>query len=165
MNGEFTFQACRFLTPGDKLCIPFLAFALGTTMNFSVFLLSCARSWSCSCEDALTEPLQKILPSASPSQRKLFRQRLRITNTVCRLDRTRSTSRLATLKRSLSRWQRFKPNRSALRRCRQSLPSQCPLVERWRDTDCTPAVALFSDFQSRANLASCCCPEIAPQNR
>jgi len=28
----------RFLAPGEKLCIPFFAFALGTTMNFSAFL-------------------------------------------------------------------------------------------------------------------------------
>lgn len=28
----------RFLAPGEKLCIPFFAFALGTTMNLGVFL-------------------------------------------------------------------------------------------------------------------------------
>jgi 2-keto-3-deoxygluconate permease len=28
----------RFLAPGENLCIPFFAFALGTTINFGVFL-------------------------------------------------------------------------------------------------------------------------------
>ncbi len=36
--GQFSEEARRFLAPGEKLCIPFFAFALGTTMNFSVFL-------------------------------------------------------------------------------------------------------------------------------
>lgn len=36
--GQASDEARRFLAPGEKLCIPFFAFALGTTMNFSVFL-------------------------------------------------------------------------------------------------------------------------------
>ncbi|MEM9702141.1 MAG: 2-keto-3-deoxygluconate permease, partial [Planctomycetota bacterium] len=36
--GRFSPEARRFLKPGERLCIPFFAFALGTTMNFGVFL-------------------------------------------------------------------------------------------------------------------------------
>jgi 2-keto-3-deoxygluconate permease len=36
--GQLSEDIRRFLAPGEKLCIPFFAFALGTTMNLSVFL-------------------------------------------------------------------------------------------------------------------------------
>jgi 2-keto-3-deoxygluconate permease len=36
--GQSSQEARRFLAPGEKLCIPFFAFALGTSMDFSVFL-------------------------------------------------------------------------------------------------------------------------------
>lgn len=36
--GQASEDIRRFLAPGEKLCIPFFAFALGTTMNLGVFL-------------------------------------------------------------------------------------------------------------------------------
>jgi len=36
--GQLSEDVRRFLAPGEKLCIPFFAFALGTTMNLGVFL-------------------------------------------------------------------------------------------------------------------------------
>ncbi len=36
--GQASEEIRRFLAPGEKLCIPFFAFALGTTMNLGVFL-------------------------------------------------------------------------------------------------------------------------------
>ena len=36
--GQVSESARQFLASGEKLCIPFFAFALGTSMNFSVFL-------------------------------------------------------------------------------------------------------------------------------
>ncbi|XZE51611.1 2-keto-3-deoxygluconate permease [Planctomycetaceae bacterium SH139] len=36
--GQISDAARKFLAPGEKLCIPFFAFALGTSMSFSVFL-------------------------------------------------------------------------------------------------------------------------------
>jgi 2-keto-3-deoxygluconate permease len=36
--GQLSDDIRRFLAPGEKLCIPFFAFALGTTMNLGVFL-------------------------------------------------------------------------------------------------------------------------------
>ncbi|HBJ36785.1 MAG TPA: 2-keto-3-deoxygluconate permease [Planctomycetaceae bacterium] len=36
--GQISDEVRRFLAPGEKLCIPFFAFALGTTINFGVFL-------------------------------------------------------------------------------------------------------------------------------
>ena len=36
--GQTSDEARRFLAPGEKRCIPFFTFTLGTSMNFSVFL-------------------------------------------------------------------------------------------------------------------------------
>ena len=76
LNGELKVQARHFMTPADKLCIPFFAFALGTAMNFSVFLLSCApivvlfvrgRSFGAASEDhssRVTVTTQAVSPAA-----------------------------------------------------------------------------------------------------